>query len=127
MLLEAAEIRRGYVIADVGAGSLQIEKGRRFFIERGARVIAVMAPFEVVLARYRERDPDEFRRTEYSDDRRRVYEAAWKRVDSSRSVENAVAEMRAAIQDLTGMSATTMAMDDVGQVAEARVSAQLPR
>jgi hypothetical protein len=50
--LRAAEAALTCVVVDVGAGSLQTEEGRRFFIERGARAIAVVAPWELVLSRH---------------------------------------------------------------------------
>lgn len=100
LLLEAAEVAPGNVIVDVGAGSLQTEDGRRFFVERGAQAIAVIAPYEAVLERHCGRDPEEFRRTEYSDERQRVYNAAKTHVDTNCGLESAIEEFRGAIRRL---------------------------
>ena len=62
--------------------------------------IAVVAQFEVVLARHGNRDREEFRRTEYSPEREAVYAAARYRVDSSQPVEAALREFRGALSDL---------------------------
>jgi shikimate kinase len=103
--LKAAEVSPKRVIADVGSGSLQTEQGRRFFVERSAQVIAVVAPWEVVLARHRGRDPEEFRRTEYSNELRRVYEIARIHVDTDVDLDGSIAVFRAAIQDMIGNAA----------------------
>lgn len=101
-LLKEADAAPRHVVADVGAGSLQTKEGRRFFIERGARVIAVVAPWEVVLSRHPGRDVGEFRRTEFSDERRRVYDAAASRVNTDSSLEEAIADFRNAIGAIVG-------------------------
>lgn len=71
-LLREVDVGAGHVLVDVGAGSLQTKEGRRFFIDRRSRTIAIVAPWEVVLARHQGRNADEFRRTEYSDEKRAV-------------------------------------------------------
>jgi len=88
-LLIAAEQRprETDVVVDVGAGSLQTSEGRRFFIERGIRSIAIVAPWNVVLQRHPGRDPGEFRSTEYSEERQAVYRVARYQVDSSLIVQ----------------------------------------
>jgi hypothetical protein len=87
-------------IVDVGAGSLQTAQGRDFFVERGQFAIAVVAPWALVHSRHPGRDPEEFRRTEYSNEREKVYRAAKFQVDSSCSVEESASKFRAAIQEL---------------------------
>jgi shikimate kinase len=90
-------------IVDVGAGSLQTPEGRRFFAERGRLAIAVVAPWAVVYSRHSaERRPEEFRETEYSDEREKVYRAAKFQVDSSGDIEESARKFRAAIQELLG-------------------------
>jgi hypothetical protein len=90
------------LIVDVGAGSLQTAEGRDFFVERGQFAIAVVAPWAVIHSRHPGRDPEEFRRTEYSDEREKVYRAAKLQVDSSCGIEESARKFRAAIQALLG-------------------------
>ena len=105
VLLTEADTAPGHVVADVGAGSLQTNEGRRFFIERGARAIAVVAPWEVVLARHEGRDVNEFRRTEFSEERRLVYDAAASRVNTGGSLDEAIADFRSVVAAIVGDSA----------------------
>ena len=104
MCLREAEAgaRANRVIVDVGAGSLQTVEGQHFFAARGAFAIAVVAPWKVVLQRHRGRDPDEFRQTEYSEERWRVYRAARFQVDSGAGLEQAIMQFRAALREMVG-------------------------
>ena len=90
----------GEVIVDVGAGSRQTAEGQQFFTENGERSIAVVAPFEVVLARHPRRDPEDFRSNEYSDEHQRVYRAARFQVDTGGALEQSIAQCRAAVRAL---------------------------
>jgi shikimate kinase len=88
-------------IVDVGAGSLQTAEGRSFFVERGRFAIAVLAPWALVYSRHDPmRGQEEFRRTEYSDEREKVYRAARIQVDSSGDVDGSVRMFREALQEL---------------------------
>lgn len=88
------------IIVDVGAGSLQTSEGRSFFSEHGESAIAVVAPFEVILARHGNRDPVEFRLTEYSPEREAVYASARYQIDSSQPLEDSLRMFRVALTDL---------------------------
>ena len=105
-LLLAAEERAQVtnVLVNVGAGSLQTSKGRRYFIDRGLQSIAVVAPWTVVLSRHPGRDPGEFRSTEYSEERQAVYRAARHQVDSSLTIQESEKMFRAALHALVGGS-----------------------
>lgn len=99
-LLIAAEqrSRETDLLVDVGAGSLQTSQGRRFFIERGPHSIAVVATWDVVLSRHPPgRDPQEFRNTEYSEERQAVYRAAGHQVDSSLTIQESEMMFRGAL------------------------------
>jgi shikimate kinase len=87
------------LIVDVGAGSLETAEGRRFFIARGQSAIAVVALWPLVYSRHDpKRGQQEFRQTEYSDERRKVYRAARFQVDSSDAIDESVEKFREAIQ-----------------------------
>ncbi len=98
--LQAAESGSGTVVVDVGAGSLQTEEGRRFFVARSSSMIAVSAPWETVLRRHPGRDPAEFRGTEYSVERQAVYASAKFQVDSGCAFDESLAQMRQALRQL---------------------------
>jgi shikimate kinase len=114
--LARAEARHGTnnIIVDVGAGSLQTREGRAFFLGHGSSAIAVIAPFEVVLARHRGRDPQEFRQTEYSPEREAVYCAARYRIDSSQPVEASLGDLRVALSKLLSEHASVSGLGDRG-------------
>jgi shikimate kinase len=90
------------VIVDVGAGSLQTPAACSFFAARGHSTIAVVASWPVVLARHGDRGVQEFRDTEYSEDRESVYRAARFQVDSSTDVEATRVAFRKALGELLG-------------------------
>lgn len=90
------------IIVDVGAGSLQTSDGRSYFQAHRDRTIAVVAPWETVLHRRRPGwDPDEFRATEYSQERVAVYEGARLSVDAgSKGEQEAASDLICAVRTL---------------------------
>ncbi len=106
--IRVAESSGGCSIVDVGAGSLQTDAATRFFVEHGSSAIAVFAPWEVVFQRYRNRDADEFRQTEYSDERLRVYDAAQWRVNSACAFAESVIDFRVAVRAAVGREVTSV-------------------
>jgi shikimate kinase len=84
------------VVVDVGAGSLATAAGRSYFGARSANTVAVMAPSQAVFYRRLARPhktEEEFRATEYSPERRALYQAARFTVDASKREEEAAAEL----------------------------------
>jgi hypothetical protein len=53
-----------------------------------------------VPARHGSRDPEEFRRTEYSPERQAVYSAARYQIDSSLPIEDSLRKFRVALYDM---------------------------
>jgi hypothetical protein len=100
ILLQGAEVCPNYVIADVGAGSLQTDQGRLFFVERREQLIAVVAPWWVVWGRHTNRDPEKFRSIEYSDERCFVYNSAKIRIDTSVHLNTSIADFKTAIRSM---------------------------
>ena len=102
--LRRLEASGGDFIVDVGAGSLQTAEGRRFFVQRGQFAIAVVAPWALVLSRHPGRNQEEFRQTEYSQEREQVYQAARFRVDSNTCVEESARKFQTALHELLNRS-----------------------
>ena len=104
-LLQEADRALDLVVVDVGAGSLETPAARQFFIDRRARAIAILPPFEVLQTRHPGRDTDELRRTEYSPERSAVYDAAAHRVDSSRDLQSSADDLLAAMREIMAAAA----------------------
>ena len=106
--LDAAERKAGThdIIVDVGAGSLQTCEGQAHFLANRARMISVMATWRTVLARrHTDRNPDEFRATEYSPQRVAVYQAARFSVDAeSQDEDQAASALILGIRTVLGRS-----------------------
>ena len=90
----------GDLIVDVGAGSLQTREGQCFFIARREAMIAVTAPWQVVLARHPGRNAEEFQQTEYSADRKEVYRSAAVCVPSTSGIDKSAKKFRQALRKL---------------------------
>ena len=90
----------GDLIVDVGAGSLQTEEGRSFFIARRDAMIAVTAPWQLVHRRHPGRDAVEFRQTEYSANREQVYRFAAIKVLTASAIDQSAKKFRRALRKL---------------------------
>ncbi len=84
-------------LVDAGAGSLQTEQGRNYFIERAKNLVCVTGNEDVIYGRNSVkiqvrgdlRSKDDFMKTEYSPERRAVYEAAQYAVNTTKLDLNA--------------------------------------
>lgn len=95
-------------IIDVGAGALEADVGRQYFIQHGAQVICVYAPAEQVYRR-KERDISfpTFQDREYGPKRQKVYKAAARTINNPDSAKiNATAELEQAILELIASAKT---------------------
>lgn len=93
-------------IVDVGAGTLQRCEAYGFFRDRAGQLIYIWAPADIVFERARRcragiwagKTLDQFRSSEFSENRRKIYELASKQVDTSKSVTESEVGLKEAIR-----------------------------
>jgi guanylate kinase len=93
------------ILLDIGAGGLQTQEGRRFFVDHADQLVCVWTSPEALLRRHPGRGSENLLHTEFSSERKQVYDAAKFRIDTTNNtVEEAFSEFNYAVQTLAQAS-----------------------
>ena len=93
------------ILLDIGAGGLQTQEGRQFFVDHADQLVCIWTSPEALILRHPGRGSGNLLRTEFSSERKRVYDAARFRIDTTNNtVEEAFSKFNYAVQTLTQVS-----------------------